>query len=95
MFEDMSKCVLQNKKAQLLRAFYSAAYRDRDGDENMSEREYKRFYTKLLKEQRKWFDELGGFEAISSGDGSIDIEEFQHAVDQMMSKIDVDLSKHV
>merc|ERR1719203_2002524 len=84
MYSSMKNTILSNTRAGILSAYYDAALKD--DEEGMSQREYKRFLSRLDKKTRSIFKDFGTFEEIAGEDGLIDLNEFQQLVDKLLSQ---------
>jgi len=91
IFTDMRHTILEHDRAQLLTNFYEYAFRD--NDDKMDKREYKRFLARLSPEQREQFESKGTFEKWAGDDGLMDLDEFTHAIEQVLGDVDDQLAK--
>jgi len=94
IFDDMRQTVLENERAYLLNAFYTAAF-SRDDDGKMNKQEYAKFLARLLPDQRKKFESLGSFEQIAGDDQLIDLDEFQQMLEKILKDVDELLKEQV
>lgn len=84
MYNSMKNTILSNTRAGILSAYYDAALKD--DEEGMSQKEYRRFLSRLDKKTRAIFQSFGSFEQIAGSDQLIDLHEFQKLVDQLLSQ---------
>jgi septal ring factor EnvC (AmiA/AmiB activator) len=89
MYDGMKDTILQSERASILSAYYDAALRDRD--RGMDKSEYTRFLNKLENKTRNMFKARFSFEKIAGDDGTIDLNEFQRAVDEILEQQEKDL----
>lgn len=59
-----------------------------DDDNNMDEREYRRFLGTLAPEQRKRFEQLGKWKDISLDGQHIDLQRFQDLLEKVLLEVD-------
>lgn len=86
IFNDMRKVVLENERAHLLSTFYECAFRDEDN--RMDKDEYGRFLGRLSKRQREKFTNLGSFEKLAGKDGTINLQQFQDILEDVLVEVD-------